>query len=236
MGRPRPPCSAAVPPPPHGPEPTRTPPTVLPDPPSDLQLETPGFGIPNDTLDRGIRTVSEDNSKLLFRTEGQSVVPGGFVGDSALVLRDRTTGSNTVIASQTNRNTSFDGFDRKAQLLPGGDVAFAEHGYWLPLPPDEGLTGFYDHYQTQVFKWDVNTHDFTPLSLGLDGKPIATVPLGVTPEPLPGLTPSGGPRATEVSADGRYVFFTTAVRGRSGRDAAPGERQHRSVPARHAHR
>ncbi|HKY16163.1 MAG TPA: hypothetical protein VJM33_14650 [Microthrixaceae bacterium] len=208
-GSPAPICTAGVYPPAPGPEPTRTPPTVVTDLPSDLQLETPGFGVPASSTLAIASTVSEDNSKLLFFAEGQSVVPGGFIGDAALVLRDRTTGTNTLIASQTDRNTSF--HPRPSRFGPTGNVVFAEHGYWLPLPPDERLDGPFDHYQTQVFEWDVDTHDFTVLSLGVDGKPIASVPLGVHPQP-DDPAPTWGPRNPNLSADGRYVFFTTNVR------------------------
>ncbi|HKY16161.1 MAG TPA: hypothetical protein VJM33_14640 [Microthrixaceae bacterium] len=212
-GTPAPTCTAGVYPPAPGPEPTKTPPTVVTGSTSDLQLETPGFGtLGQDAMERRVSpTISEDNSKLLFRTDSQSVVPGGFIGESALVLRDRTTGTNTVIMSRTDRTALFHPSDRRAHFLPNGNVAFAEHGYWLPLAPDAPLiNSFFDVLQTQVFEWDVNTHDFTVLSLGVGGEPIASVPFGVHPQPGD-LAPTYGPRNAKVTPDGRYVFFTTAV-------------------------
>ncbi|HKY16162.1 MAG TPA: hypothetical protein VJM33_14645 [Microthrixaceae bacterium] len=192
------------------PVPTRTPPTVITDLPSDLQLETPGFGTNQNSMDQPFPTITDDNSKLLFRTEGQSVVPGGFFGDEALVMRDRTTGTNTLVASSKDRDDSY--FPKTAHFLPNGNVVFPEHGYWLPLAPDEPyINSFFDVFQTQIYEWDAETHDYTVLSLGLDGKPIASVPFGVHPQPGD-LAPTHGPRNPEVSADGRYVFFTTAVR------------------------
>jgi Tol biopolymer transport system component len=180
-----------------GPTPTRPAPTVVPPATSDLSDDSPGFGIDIDDHVAFDRTavVSPDGTKLLFRTTDQSVVPGGFLGDVALILRDRTTGTNTVIWSQSAERDVIEGFNEA--FLPDGSVAFVERGDWLPVPADEPF--FFG--DTEIYRWDVNTHEFSVLSLDVNGHPIRKVgPYG-----------DYGPRDLRLSSDGRYLFFRTQM-------------------------
>jgi hypothetical protein len=185
--------------------PVRTPPTIVNDPPTDLRLETPGFGYL-----AGASSMSSDGSKLLVLTRSQAAVPGGFAGDMAWVLIDRTTGQHTLVMPTVQ---SRDLVGTEASLLPDGSVAFTELGWWLPLAPDQPASalGVAGAYLTQVFRWDPNTHDFTNLSLGPDGNPIGVLPPLVNPTATTPVYPAQGPVAFNFSADGRYLFFMTRV-------------------------
>ncbi len=199
----KPPCTAGIALP-STPAPARTAPTIVDDPPTDLRLETPGYGFVEDVNP----VISADGSKLLVRTQGQNAVPGGFAGDTAWVLRDRTTGQNTmVMPTDKDRDLIY---PDTAAFLPDGSVAFTELGWWNPLPPDQAAD-LWNKYLSQVFRWDTNTHEYTNLSLGPDGQPIGVVPPGfASTGPMP-VAPVQGPEDVKVSADGRYVFFMTRV-------------------------
>jgi hypothetical protein len=190
----------------------QTPPTIVDDPPTDLRLETPAYGY----LTSRKPVISADGTKLLVKTQGQAALPGGFSGDAAWVSRDLTTGQNTlVMPTKLNRGLFY---PDTAAFLPDGSVAFNDLGWWLPLAPDQsyGALGDTGDWMSQVFRWDVNTHEYSNLSLGPDGNPIAVSPPGTNPAP----TPQQGPEDVKVSADGRYVFFSTKVS--LGPDDPPG--------------
>jgi hypothetical protein len=185
----------------------RTPPTIVDDPPTDLELDTPGYG----AMFWMRPVISPDGSKVLVRTQSQAAVPGGFGGDTAWVLRDRTTGQNSlVMPTVQNRDLIY---PDTAAILPDGSVAFTELGWWLPLAPDQSkyALGSFGEYLSQVFRWDPITHDYTNLSLGLDGNPIGVLPPGVDPTNTSPVFPAQGPENIKFSADGRYLFFTTRV-------------------------
>jgi Tol biopolymer transport system component len=182
---------------PPGPGPTRPAPTLLSTATSDLRLETPSAVYPYYPPE-SMPVVSPDGSKLLYYTGDKTVVPGGFAGDFALILHDRTTGSNTLIMSQLQQRAVTGVW--RGQFLPDGSVAFVDTGLSHPIPADQ----FSVIDTTQIFRWDVNTHAYSVLSLGFDGQPI---PQG----------PGNGPFDPRVSADGRYLFF------RSSHQIDPGE-------------
>ena len=136
-------------------------------------MESPGFGVVGDSP-----KISADGSKLLFRTQSQSALPGGFAGDTAWVLRDRINSQNTlVMPTVMNRDLIH---PDEAVFLPDNSVAFTELGWWQPLAPDQQASLF-NIYLSQVFRWDANTHDYTNLSLGPDGQPIGVLPPGAFP-------------------------------------------------------
>ena len=200
-----PPCTGDIELPSDGPIAPRVPPTILDDLPTDLQLETPGFGL--DTFDFGPSIlanapadISADGTKLLLRTEDQGAVPGGFFGDVAWIVRDRTTGTNSLVMPERFAGV-WNTAPWVASFLPDGSVAFTAQGYWLPNDDGGGREGL---PLTQIFRWDIDTHEYTPLSLGPDDKPIGVVP-------GQGIAPVSGPENPRVSADGRHVFFVTKV-------------------------
>jgi hypothetical protein len=183
----------------------KAPPTLVNDPSTDLQLETAGAG----TLYDGPPLPSADGSRLLFRTSGQSVVPGGFLGDDAWVLRDRATGQNTVVTS----NKLGEGLmsPQSAGFLPDGSIAFGHVGYWLPQPSDAQGVAADDEWLSEIYRWDLNTQDLSVMSLGADDNPIAVYPWNVpTPADAP-VYQAQGPENLKVTPDGRYLFFETAV-------------------------
>jgi hypothetical protein len=205
----KPPCTArtALPSTPAPPRPT---PTIVNDPPTDLRVETPGYGY-SGVVSKGQTpshrdpvAFSADGSKSLLVTDSQNAVPVGFPGSTALILRDLTTGQNTVV--RTNWGDSPYSTGDTAAFLPDGSVAFTEAGTTQPYPPN--YTGVRN--VSQVFRWDVNTHALTNLSLGPDGNPI-TSSLNVFPRE--------GAGNIDFSADGRYLFFTS--RTALGADDAP---------------
>jgi hypothetical protein len=197
----KPPCTAGTVLP-STPPPPKAPPTIVDDPATDLQLETPGYGF--DFGDRvstdGSIDVSADGSKVLVRTNSQNAVPGGFPGDTAWILRDRTTGQNTVVRSTWATRLPF-GYS--AALLPDGSVAFTEAGVSQPYPVN--YTGPIN--VSQVFRWDVNTHAYTNLSLGFDGNP----PNDGNPLSDTNIITRQGAGDIKVTTDGRYLFFTTDI-------------------------
>lgn len=137
-------------------------------------------------------TISADGRYVVYQTRATNLLPGGSSGLADIIVHDRATNTNTGVGADPAGNAFEGGVAQPGVSADGRYVVFAGYG----RPDANGL-----YPPPQVYLHDRSTGSTELVSVAMSGGP-------------------GNERSesAQVSADGRFVVFTSAASDLVGGD------------------